>query len=109
MKRTATCPKCDSQRVMRVARVADAADWTGSGEGALDARSGDHFVPRRILQTRKTVSGVFGGKSEAYKATGEVDAYVCAECGYFEEYLRDPQSIDWGSVVGASPRTPPEG
>lgn len=107
MKHTAVCPRCESQHVMRIARVADAADWVGSGGGPLEGRSGEQSVPRRVLQAKSTSSGVFGGKSESFRAAGEVEAYACADCGYFEEYLRDPRSIDWGSVVGATRHTAP--
>jgi predicted nucleic-acid-binding Zn-ribbon protein len=103
MKRTATCPKCEGKRVFRVDRVADAADWVGSGSGDLGARTGAATVPRRVLIRRTTSPGLFGGSSESYEPAGEVEAYACAECGYFEEYLREPAKIDWDRITGAHP------
>jgi hypothetical protein len=109
MKLTGTCPKCDGKRILRIDRVADTADWSGSGEGDLQQRSGFAPVARRILLRRTTSVGLFGGTSESFELAGEVEAYACADCGYFEEYLRDPQRIDWGAIVGAYPHTPKTG
>ena len=101
MKRTATCPKCESKRVFRVERVADAADFVGSDSGDLSAHSGGASVPRRVLVKRTTSPGLFGGTSESYEPAGEVEAYACGECGYFEEYLRKPAKVDWDGIMGA--------
>lgn len=103
MKKTGRCPKCGGDRIMHVDRVADAGDWSGYGEGDLSKRDGGHPVPRRVLTERTTRTGLFGGTSEEITLAGETEAYVCAECGYFEEYLRDPGSIPWDRVVGARP------
>jgi hypothetical protein len=109
MKLTGTCPKCASKRVMHLTHVADAADWTGSGGGDLSSRAGGAAVPRRVLVRRTKSTGLFGGEHEDYHLAGEVEAYACAECGYFEEYLRDPGAIRWEEVSGAYPWSPQKG
>jgi hypothetical protein len=97
-KKTGTCPKCEGTRVMRVDRVADAAEWQGYGAGDLSKRSGT--APRREA---------FLGTQEDFALTGDVEAFVGADCGYFEEYLRDPSSIDWSTIAHATRWSPPRG
>ncbi|APR81552.1 Hypothetical protein A7982_06901 [Minicystis rosea] len=105
VKHTAQCPKCDGRRIMRIHRVADAAEWTGTGDGDLSSRSGTSPVARRVLVRRRTSTGLFGGTNESFELAGEVEAYACADCGYLEEYLRHPERIDWNEIVEAYPHT----
>jgi hypothetical protein len=108
MKSTGTCPKCQGERVIHLARVADAGDWSGEGGGALTTRTAGHSVARRVLLERVVTTGTFGGKSTAFEPAGETEGYICAGCGYIEEYLRSPGEIAWESIEGAtwhSPRT----
>lgn len=106
MKHTAICPRCQCDRIMHVAQVADAGDWFGSGDGDLSTRSGGHPVPREVLTVRRTTKGLFGGESESVGTGGATEAYVCTACGYFEEYLREPHRIDWSRVDGAKLHVP---
>lgn len=39
--------------------------------------------------------------SESFETAGETEAYVCADCGFFEEYLREPRRMRWEHVDGA--------
>jgi hypothetical protein len=102
MKRTGVCPKCEGRRVVHVAQVADAGNWNGMGIGSISARAGTHHVPRRVLVQRTVSKGVFGGTSEGFEPVGETEAYVCADCGFFEEYVREPHGVRWEDIVGAS-------
>ena len=88
MKRTGLCTKCSGRRVIKLAVVPDAGDWIGSGSGDVTDRSGDAHTPRMILPTWR------GGVS------GKTEAYVCAECGWFEEYIASPQDIAWDDIAG---------
>jgi|HubBroStandDraft_2_1064218.scaffolds.fasta_scaffold1644206_1 hypothetical protein len=106
MKLTGVCPKCSGTRIARIAGVADAGDWTGEGEGPLRYRAGGHYVPRRVLIERVESRGVFGGASVELAPRGETEGYVCAACGYFEEYLRSPASISWERIEGATWHSP---
>jgi hypothetical protein len=108
MKTTGTCPKCQGERVIHLARVADAGEWLGEGVGALTTRTSSHPVPRRVLVQQTATTGMFSHKATGFKPTGETEGYVCAACGYLEEYLKSPGEIDWESIEGAtwhSPRT----
>ena len=33
-----------------------------------------------------------------YEAHGAVEAYVCTECGYFEEYVVSPADVPWDEM-----------
>lgn len=108
MKSTGTCPKCQGERVTHLAHVADAGDWTGEGAGGLMTRTVGHPVARHVLIKQVATTGMFGGKSTEFEPTGETEGYVCAGCGYIEEYLKSPRDIAWESIEGAtwhSPRT----
>jgi predicted nucleic-acid-binding Zn-ribbon protein len=109
MKLTGTCPKCQGKRVVHLEVVADAGDWSGSGYGGVTTRQGGPFVPRQVLMRRIQSSGLFGRTVETETATGEVEAYACADCGYFEEYLKDPSRIPWKEIANAEGWTPPAG
>jgi predicted nucleic-acid-binding Zn-ribbon protein len=103
MKATATCPKCDSKRIMRVTAVADATGYNGSGT-EFSARQACTPVRRRLLVKITKTPGLLG-PSEARDPTGDVEAYVCADCGYFEEYVANPARIDWDRILGALPHS----
>jgi predicted nucleic-acid-binding Zn-ribbon protein len=92
MKATAVCPKCQSQNIAKVTHVADATSYYGSGDD-LTTNTGRAPVARRLLASV--------AEHGSQKTTGDVEAYVCMQCGYFEEYLADPTKVDWKHVVGA--------
>ena len=77
MKRTRQCPKCKGKKIGRICTV---MDDTSRGE-----------KPRRLAETREGGFFRFGGT--VYSA--EVEAYVCTECGYFEEYIKEPREVAW--------------
>jgi hypothetical protein len=109
MKLTGVCPKCSGTRIAHIAGIADAGDWTGSGDGPLRARAGGQYVPRRVLMERVQTRGVFGGTSAEFTPRGETEGYACAACGYFEEYLRSPETIPWETIEGATWHLPKGG
>ena len=82
MKKTWQCPKCQSQRV-------------GYLETLPDQRDGqDH--DRKIGSAITSSLGPFGVGT----MVGVIEAFVCTECGYFEEYVKEPTSIPWDQVSG---------
>ena len=89
MKRTGKCPKCGEERIVRLDYVLDAADWLGTSGGGPKDRSGNLPVCRHVART----------------PDGEVaatEAYVCASCGWLEEYVKSPGDIRWEDVQGAA-------
>jgi predicted nucleic-acid-binding Zn-ribbon protein len=83
MKNTWTCPKCKSQRV-------------GYLENLVD-RSPSGQEDRKYIGYQKT-GELFG--LAAFRVSGEMEAFVCADCGYVEEYVKNAQSISWETMRG---------
>jgi len=79
MKMTAQCPKCQSRRVGYLRQVMDV---------------GQHGGVRRLVAP---------GQGSIWRGTfltvdTSVEAYLCVDCGYFEEYLKEPAAVDWDRV-----------
>ena len=90
--RRGVCVKCGCNRIAYFPTVLDATD---SGTS-------------RLLGWVRTGGLLSGGKR--YEA--QVEAYACPSCGYFEEYVRMAQSVDWNVFASAgmmqwlAPRAP---
>ena len=85
MKRTKTCPKCDSRALWYVAQVA------ANGETGTEQ---EH--PRFDLAV--TGNGNWG-------KDGPMEAYACRRCGYTELYLKKELRADGKHVVELGERT----
>ncbi|MBI2388345.1 MAG: hypothetical protein HYV09_01900 [Deltaproteobacteria bacterium] len=83
MKRTWRCPKCNGARI-------------GYFETLPDSAHGEASKPRMI---GNQVVGSFLGL-QAHQGAAPVEAFVCTECGYFEEYVKNPTTIPWDQFVG---------
>lgn len=81
MKKSWTCPKCLSQRVGYFENMVDKADGSD----------------RKFIGYQK--SGAILGLT-AYQGCGDVEGFVCTECGYYEEYVKNPQQIQWDTMKG---------
>ena len=51
-------------------------------------------IPTPIAIASETTKGWLG-TSEKKSLAGDVEAYLCADCGYFEEYLKSPETVPW--------------
>jgi predicted nucleic-acid-binding Zn-ribbon protein len=80
MKASKQCPKCHSLKVGYLDTVID------RGEQAHD----EAVVGRTQLK-----AWFQGGEF-----VGRFEAYVCAQCGYYETYVKDPTSIPFDSIQG---------
>jgi hypothetical protein len=98
---------------MHLERVPDATEWgtvTGSGSAAapLADLRGSCPVPRCLVRLegteRQTVTGLFGGTStrevRVERLMAQTEAYVCTECGWFEEYVARPEEVPWNRAEG---------
>lgn len=77
MKQSCTCPKCQGRRIARIEHVPD------------DGPEGRH-LGLRLGFIRRSVAGV--------------EAYVCVQCGYFEEYVKERElaEVPWEKLDGFS-------
>lgn len=103
MKNEKRCPKCDSMRVGHLAKQMER-----SGEF-------DRSVPRPLaVQTenegRWPEGEVPWWGTQVYATTsglvGQLEAYVCTACGYYETYVVEPSKIEWDKLVGFSMLNP---
>jgi predicted RNA-binding Zn-ribbon protein involved in translation (DUF1610 family) len=82
MKTSLQCPKCHSLRIGYFERVRD---------------RGKHSGGERVLDTHGELEGgFFTGDWKEY--TAEVEAYVCTDCGFFEEYVKNPKDVRWDKL-----------
>ena len=80
------CPTCQGIKIGHLESVSDVGDHR-------EARASDIRALGRYIY--KEYSG-----SSRVQRVGAVEAYVCTECGYFEEYVKAPTSIPWESLHG---------
>ena len=91
MKRSGTCPKCGCTNIVHLKTVADATGGEGAG-----------WAPRKIVQARTTSKsiGLFSDETTTKtELVGITEGYACSECGFLEEYLRNPKNVDWDAAV----------
>lgn len=81
MKRTWTCPKCQGTRVGYFESLPDAGRSSQSDKRMI----GVAFPAQR-------------GFISVGRQVGEVEAFICTDCGYFEEYVKAPHTIPWDQV-----------
>lgn len=67
----------------------------------MSGREGGPHVARHIAEHVEATGGLFG-KHTLVSPACPTEAYVCATCGYVEEYVKDVADIDWSDVHGAT-------
>lgn len=81
MKKTGQCPRCAGRKVGHLAYVNDQDDYAGTKRALAVA-----LIPRKGILVDTIARDVH---------VASVEAWVCTECGYFEEYVRSPESVPW--------------
>lgn len=83
MKNTHRCPKCQHDRILYIATVAD--------------RYGEHTTeqssPMKVAHYRRSMGQFLGMAVSKTERAGELEAGVCPRCGYTELYTKDPGDI----------------
>ena len=82
--RNGKCPKCSGTKIGRFENVLDVK--TNNSEAVQ--------IRNREFKRLGSVSEKTGFLSSETKAA-EVEAFVCTECGYLEEYVKDPGGVPW--------------
>ncbi|MGE0401844.1 MAG: hypothetical protein AB7T06_34395 [Kofleriaceae bacterium] len=101
MKRSKQCPKCQSLRIGHIAFQVDANDV----HVARDEREDHQYINAarqavsRSLGIQRTVQRLEDA-GRVLPLVGQLEAYVCTECGYHETYVRDPRSVPWHDLQG---------
>jgi predicted nucleic-acid-binding Zn-ribbon protein len=84
MKTTHRCPKCQHDRILYIACVADRYG---------DHSSTDQSAPMKIAHYQRSLGTLLGMALSRSESAGEVEAGVCRSCGYTEFYTKDPGNI----------------
>ena len=84
MKTTHRCPKCQHDRILYIAQIADRY-----GEHA----DSDASVPMKVAHYTKQLGTILGFAATTSARSGELEAGVCARCGYTEFYVKQPGDI----------------
>ena len=85
MKARKQCPKCSSLRVGYLeTRVSE-----DRGQGS----TGPKPLPLGVTEH----PGIFFTTQEAF---GELEAYLCADCGFLETYVKNPAETNYDELVG---------
>ena len=79
MKRTWQCPKCAGTRI-------------GYFDQLHDSRGGPKSEGRKLDIVN------LGGPFSPIIAEANIEAFVCADCGYFEEYVKDTGNVPWDKL-----------
>ena len=88
MKASKQCPKCDSMRIGYLEQLHDQV----SHDDAV--KSSYTYVPRKVGVTESNC------RLHYLEGHGCLEAYVCADCGYHETYMKDAQSISFDDLKG---------
>lgn len=94
MKVSKQCPKCRSLRIGRIGSQPDTAVTT-EHKGATIAVSG---ASERAAGLGPTVDTGMLRWGEVATLVGSLEAYVCADCGYYESYVVDPAATRWDLI-----------
>jgi predicted nucleic-acid-binding Zn-ribbon protein len=86
VKTTKQCPKCDGTKIGHLATVHD-RDYYYS-----------NVLKERAVGYQPGPSGWL--KSGKVEGAGGFEAYVCGECGYYETYVKSPESIPFEDLDG---------
>ncbi len=90
MKQKKQCPKCDS---LQIGHVSYQPDLGPGNRYSVRTLGVEHQKPSIFDSWQKYV--------------GTLEAYVCANCGYYESYVTDPAKVDWSKVSGLRWINPP--
>jgi predicted Zn-ribbon and HTH transcriptional regulator len=101
MKKSKQCPKCQSLRIGHIAFQVDANDVVVARAATEDHQfinSAGQAVSRSlgIQRTSQRIDG-FGN---VLPLVGQLEAYVCTECGFHETYVREPKTVPWHDLQG---------
>ena len=100
MKANRHCPKCQSRRI---GHLQEQPDIDGAGvhdeqpvvrEAAVESRR------RAVGLSAETIDSGFMAFGRVRVLMGTLEAFVCADCGYHESYVAEPQSVDWEAMRG---------
>jgi predicted nucleic-acid-binding Zn-ribbon protein len=92
MKKSGVCPKCGSKHIGHLDQVTQRTEGQYSGTPVI----GHTAAPLGIERTEQ--SGFIKVIKEG--PLGQLEAYLCGDCGFYETYVKDPASLSYDLLVG---------
>ena len=92
MKNKGICPKCDSQEIGYLENVIHRTE----AEIVSQSVRGHCSAPLGVERTES--EGVIKIIKEG--PVGELEAYFCCSCGFYETYIKEPSSIQFENIIG---------
>lgn len=85
MRNSKRCPKCGGSKIGHIPTLYDADDTAAA----------DNYRPEAAGLAFE--QGWLNVKS---KPVGQLEAFVCGDCGFHETYVKAPQSVPFESIHG---------
>ena len=92
MKNKGVCPKCGSRRIGHLEQVIQRTEGQASGVPVIG------HTPAPLGIEKKELPGLIKVIKEG--PLGQLEAYLCGECGFYETYVKDPTNQAYDSLVG---------
>jgi len=94
MKQTHICPKCKAIKIGYINNVINKCDTSAGSYSVI----GYSNAPLGTTTSESKKS--FGIKIVKRVTEGELEAYLCASCGYYETYIKSPSKIQYENIDG---------
>lgn len=92
MKNSGVCPKCSSQKIGYLENVIQRT------EALVDSRTVIGHCPAPLGIERSESGGFIKVIKEG--PVGNLEAYTCTSCGFYETYIKNPSSIKYETIIG---------
>ena len=92
MKKSGACPKCGSKKIGHLENVVHRVDTVYESTKITDHA----HAPLGI--NREETKGILTIITEV--PVGQLEAYLCADCGFYETYIKEPGRVPYDSILG---------
>ena len=92
MKKTGICPKCNSKKIGYLENVVHRTE----AETGSQSLRGHCAAP---LGVGRSESGGFLKVIKEFPI-GELEAYFCCSCGFYETYIKNPGNVQFENIIG---------
>ena len=92
MKQTSVCPKCNSKKIGHLENVIQRT------VAEFDSQAVIGRCPAPLGINRSESGGFLKVIKE--EPVGELEAYICGSCGFYETYIKEPSGIQYESIMG---------
>ncbi len=92
MKKTKVCPKCNSQKIGYLENVIHRT------EAVVMSHEVRGHCPAPLGRTESESGGFIKVIQEG--PVGQLEAYFCCSCGFYETYIKEPSNVQFETIIG---------